>query len=219
MNPADYKVRRATVDDLPTLKSMWEAMHLPVAELEPRLTEFQVAEGPGGKVIGAWGFQILGRQGRIHSEAFSDFGPADIVRPMFWSRLQSLTANHGVVRLWTQENTPFWNRNGFQAPPAAVMERLPEMWNRSAPGWLTLQLKDEDAIASLEKEFALFMESEKQESARALGQAKSLKMVVTLLAFIFILALLGLAVWTLLNRSRVNSPKTDISVPGLVQRA
>jgi len=219
MNPSDYKVRRATVDDLPTLKTIWESMHLSVADLEPRLTEFQVAEGPGGKVVGAWGFQILGRQGRIHSEAFNDFGAADIVRPMFWSRLQSLTANHGVVRLWTQENIPFWNRNGFQKPNDAAMERLPEPWNRSAPGWLTLQLKDEEAITSLDKEFALFMESEKQNSARALGQAKILKTFVTILAFIFIIVLLGLAVWALLNRKKVNPQRSDLPSPMWVQRA
>jgi hypothetical protein len=206
MNPADYRVRRATVDDLPALKPMWEAMRLPAAELEPRLTEFQVAEGPGGKIVGGWGFQIAGRQARIHSEAFSDFGPADIVRPMFWERLQSLTANHGVVRLWTQENTPFWTRNGFQPANEAALDRLPEAWDRAAPGWLTLQLKDEEAIASLEKEFALFMESEKQTSARALNQAKTLKIVVTVFAFIFIAVLLVLALWSWLNRQKMGLP-------------
>ena len=182
MNP-QYRVRRATVEDLGTLKAMWQEMRYSAEELERRLTEFQVAESADGKVVGGWGYQMEGRQGRIHSEAFSDFAVADIVRPLFWQRLQSLSSNHGVFRLWTQENTPFWTRNG-----------------RTAPGWLTLQLKDEEAIATLEKEFAMFKEAEKQETARALGQAKMLKNVVTLVCIGIAIVLFVIAAWVFFSK-------------------
>jgi type IV secretory pathway component VirB8 len=70
------------------------------------------------------------------------------------------------------------------------------------PGWLTLQLKDEEVIASVDKEFAMFMESEKQRSARALDQARTLKKVITVLACIVALAILALAAWLYFVRKR-----------------
>src|SRR5262245_48029320 len=102
MNTSNYRVRRATLDDLGALRPLWESMHLPVAELERRLIEFQVAEDSNGKIVGAIGFQSEGRYARIHSEAFSDFGSTDQVRPIFWERIQTLCTNHGIARLWTR---------------------------------------------------------------------------------------------------------------------
>src|SRR5690349_21247648 len=107
MSPAQHSLRRATVDDLPALRALWDSMKFSVPDLEKRLTEFQLAMNAEGKMVGAIGFEMQQRHGRIHSEAYSDFSAADIVRPMLWTRLQSLCSNHGVLRLWTQEISPF----------------------------------------------------------------------------------------------------------------
>ena len=56
MNGSTYRIRRATLDDLDALRPLWESMRLPVADLERRLIEFQVAESPEGKIVGAIGF-------------------------------------------------------------------------------------------------------------------------------------------------------------------
>lgn len=66
-------VRRATLDDLGHLVELWNSMRFNTEELSRRATEFQIAESSEGTVLGAVGLQILERQGRIHSEAFSDF--------------------------------------------------------------------------------------------------------------------------------------------------
>src|SRR6476661_5038766 len=113
MTSTTYSVRRATLDDLAVLRPIWESLHLPVADLEKRLTEFQVAVGPDNKIVGAIAFQISERHARIHSEAYSDFGAAETVRPLFWQRFQALATNHGIARLWTEEESPFWKQNGF----------------------------------------------------------------------------------------------------------
>src|SRR5207248_483320 len=76
MTASTLRVRRATVEDLETLRPLWTSMHLPVAELEPRLTEFQVVENAEGEVMGGIGFEITERQGRLHSEGFTDFAIA-----------------------------------------------------------------------------------------------------------------------------------------------
>jgi N-acetylglutamate synthase-like GNAT family acetyltransferase len=205
MNPSDYRVRRATLDDISALKALWESMRYPAGDLEKRLTEFQVVEGPDGQVMGALGFQIAVRQARIHNEAFTDFAIADSVRPVFLKRIRSLAMNHGVIRLWTREHAPFWTHYGFQPAGAAALEKLPSAWDRSAPDWLTFQMKDEEAIASVDKEFALFMASEKQRTAQALAHGKKLKLIVTVIAFILALSIFAAAAYIYFKRRGAGS--------------
>jgi N-acetylglutamate synthase-like GNAT family acetyltransferase len=200
MNSSAYRVRRATVDDFDALKALWTSMNFSVPDLEKRLTEFQVAEDGNAKIVGAIGFQPMERQGWIHSEAFSDFAVADQVRPLLWTRIQSLAMNHGVARIWTRESAPFWTHNGLQPPAEDALERLPAAWGRSASGWLTLRLKDEDVIMSLDKEFALFKEAEKQSTAETLGHARRVKQVCTSIGALIALSLMVWAVYLLLTR-------------------
>jgi N-acetylglutamate synthase-like GNAT family acetyltransferase len=207
MSLANYQVRRATVDDLATLRSLWESMRLPGSDLEKRLTEFQVAVGPDGQVVGAVAFQIMERQARIHSEVFSDFTVADAVRPLFWERLHVLMLNHGIVRVWTQETAPFWKRQGLNPATPDFLRKLPAAWTQTTAEWLVLKLKEEEAIVSLEKELALFMESEKQRTARAFQQARVVRQVATFLAIALAIFVVIAMVFMLTKNPQVLTPK------------
>lgn len=198
MTPSNHRVRRATLDDLADLKVLWNSMHLPADELEKRLTEFQVVETADGRVVGALGIQIVRQHGWLHSECYQDFALADDLRGLFMDRLGSLASNHGVLRLWTVEKAPFWTRQGFQPASPDALKKLPETWTTGS-SWLTLQLKDEAAIVSLEKEMALFMETEKQHTAHALGQVKAIKTIATALAIILGIFVLVVAAYLLLR--------------------
>ncbi|MDB6125727.1 MAG: hypothetical protein JWQ71_4720 [Pedosphaera sp.] len=201
MQPSNYEVRRATVDDLADLIPLWESMHFSTPELEKRLTEFQVARSAEGKLVGAIGIQIDGRHGRLHSEAFNDFAVADHLRQLLWTRMQSIAQNHGLVRLWTQETAPFWKQSGFQLAIAEVLPRLPMGWASPDNDWLTLQLRDEQAVeASLDKEFARFMESEKQRTQGMFRQARTLKQVAMLVAVLLAFVVIIISVYMLKNR-------------------
>lgn len=192
MNGANYRVRRATLDDLQALTALWQSMQFAPDDLVRRVTEFQVAEGPDGTVVGAIGLQVAERQGRLHSEAFADFSLAESVRPLFWERVRTLATNLGLLRLWTQESAPFWSRCGLIPADPQALEKLPPLWRALGPSWLTLRLhEDLDAIVSADKEFALFMQAEKQRSARAIQQARTLKTVATVVAVIFLLLIMG----------------------------
>jgi len=191
LNSTPYRVRRATLDDINRLSVLWKSMHFPIDELSKRITEFQVAEGPEGALVGAVGLQIAQKQGRIHSEAFSDFSLADQLRPLLWERINAIATNHGLLRLWSQEQAPFWNRCGLQTADAAALDKMPEPWRNQGSAWLTLKLKDDlDTLISVDKEFALFMESEKQRTQKAFQHAKVLKLLATLIALgLFVLVL------------------------------
>jgi N-acetylglutamate synthase-like GNAT family acetyltransferase len=195
MSSLKFQARRATVDDLPRLKQLWALMRLPETELERQLTDFQVVTDEAGIIVGCAAFQMNQRHARIHSEAFEDFGLADYARPALWSRIQTLATNHGLVRLWTQETSPFWSRSGFQTGNAEALEKMPPNWDRSSAGWLTIKLKDEEALTSLDKEFALFVESEKQQRNQLLGQTKVIRMLVVGGILLIVLLLIGATIW------------------------
>jgi N-acetylglutamate synthase-like GNAT family acetyltransferase len=185
MNPQTLHIRRATVDDRATLKILWASMRLSPDELEKRLTEFQVVENSENEVVGAIGIQISGPHALLHNEGYSDFSVADAARQLFWIRIQTLAANHGIFRLWTQERSPFWKSFGFQPPSAEVLARLPAGWkNEFDGGWLTLQLKNEEVItAVLEKQLAGFKAEEKKNIERVSEKVQTFKTVVTVLGF------------------------------------
>src|SRR6266702_4017250 len=183
MTVSNYRVRRATLDDITQLTSIWKSMDFPVEDLARRITEFQVAEAVDGTVAGALGLQIAERQGRVHSEAFKDFALADQLRPLLWERIHAVATNHGLLRLWTQEQAPFWNHCGLVKADAEALEKLPAIWRGPASDWLTLKLREDiAAVISLDKEFALFKESEKQRTQRAFHHARILKMIATFIA-------------------------------------
>jgi hypothetical protein len=158
-------------------------MHLPADELAKRITEFQVAENADQKLAGAVGIQIMERQGRLHSEAFTDFALADALRPQLWERMQGVATNNGLIRLWTQEQAPFWSHCGLAKADAEALEKLPSSWRSLAGQWLTLKLKEDIAeVISMDKEFALFMESERQRTERTFQKARILKFIAMLIA-------------------------------------
>ena len=200
MTVANYRVRRATLDDISQLTALWKTLGFPVEDLAKRVTEFQVAEAPDGKVAGAVGLQIALRQGRIHSEAFSDFALAEQLRPLLWDRVHAVATNHGLVRLWSQEQAPFWSHCGLITPDPEAMGKLPVVWKPFPGSWLTLKLKEDIETVSLDKEFALFMESEKQRTQRAFEHAKILKAIATLLA-LAILALVMAGAFMVLRKN------------------
>jgi N-acetylglutamate synthase-like GNAT family acetyltransferase len=201
VHPTELRIRRATIDDLAALQAIWLSMRLPADALESRLTEFQVVER-AGEVVGAIGFQIVRTAGLLHSEGYSDFSVADPAREMFWERIQKLSANHGVFRLWTQENSPFWRHWGFQKADAENLERLPGEWKNSAEPWFTLELKNEAVInAALQNQFAGYLATEKKSTAEITARAKKVTTIVTIILFGFFFICLAVAVYLIKQRN------------------
>ena len=189
--------RRATVDDLPALKTLWLVANLPADELETRLTEFQVVEADG-VLAGALGLQFVRQHARLHSEDYTDFSVADAARELFWERIQKLAAHHGVFRVWTQEASPFWPRWGFQPANAEILERLPTEWKNLEGRWLTLELKNEEAITTaLQTQFGDLGAPEKLANSRLEKSARQLRLMITILGFGIFFVCAAIAVWLL----------------------
>jgi N-acetylglutamate synthase-like GNAT family acetyltransferase len=185
MSSPAFQIRRATVDDLPRLLELWQGMAFPLKELdlEKRLTEFQVAVDNEGNVLGAIGLDVAGAQGRIHHEAFDDFGLAADLRPLFWERILMLAQNSGVFRLWTQETAPFWKQCGLQPADKPTLQKLPGKWISAAADWHTLQLKDESAFqaAAWDQEFAAMIRAERERVAARVEFFKKAGLITAIL--------------------------------------
>lgn len=180
-------------------------MHLPEDDLESRLTEFQIVEDADGQFLGAIGFQASRQHALLHNEGFTDFSVADAARNLFWQRIHVLASHHMVFRLWTQERSPFWKNYGFRPPDTETLARLPAAWKNEFDGaWLTLQLKDEEAITTaLKTNFAGFMLEEKKQTERMREKAQTIRTIITVIAFGIGIFCFALAVYLLIHRSTV----------------
>jgi N-acetylglutamate synthase-like GNAT family acetyltransferase len=200
MRSPQLRVRRATTDDVQSLRSLWISMGLPTDKLEKRLTDFQVVESDDGQITGAIGLQIIRQHGLLHGEAYTDFSVADAARPLFWERIQLIASHHGVFRLWTRENSPFWSNCGFRIVITESLVQLPEEWKRLEGKWYSLQLKNEEALATLEKELTTFRELEKQRTTRTLDQARTMTTAITVAGFGIFLICIGVLIYLLTHR-------------------
>jgi hypothetical protein len=192
MSTSQPQARRATIDDLSKLTPLWRAEGLATHDLEKRFKEFQLIEGPDGEILGTIGLQISGHEGRLHSETFAHPEDGDALRQRLWDRVQMIANNHGIIRLWTQLESPFWHHVGFTGASGDLMVRLPAVFAGDQRPWAFYQLRSETAsVVSLDKEFAMFREAERERTEKIFRQARVLKMIAAVLA----VAVLGLVIF------------------------
>jgi N-acetylglutamate synthase-like GNAT family acetyltransferase len=218
MTMPNQQVRRATVEDVSKLVHLWQQENLPSQNLEKRFKEFQVVEGANGELLGAIGFQIIGQEALLHSEAFLLPEHAEFVREKVWERAQIMAKNHGLVRVWTQFNAPFWRGNGFQQPREEALQKLPTAFGAAESPWLMIQLLEDTAPAvSLDKEFAMFKEAEREQTERMFRQAKVLKFIAVGIALLVAVMVIVWAVYFLMVQRKIS--KRHAALPVVSERA
>ena len=201
MSSPQLRIRRATTDDFQGLRSLWNSAGLPADELEKRLTEFQVIESDDGQIAGAVGFQIVRQHARIHSEVYADYSVSDAARQLVWERIQVIASHHGVFRLWTQDNSPFWSSCGFRIVVMESLVQLPEEWKSFKGKWYSLQLKNEEILAAaFEKHLAGFKDSEKQQAERVSQKARTINTIVTVVCFGIFFICIAIVIYMMTHR-------------------
>ena len=186
-----YRARRATVEDLPQLISLWQLEQLPAASLEKRFKEFQVVSDAAGQVVGTIGLQVNGGQGVLHGESVAKPEMADQVRELLWVRVQAMIHNHALERLWTPNSTPFWRTKGFAPASAAEMETLPAEFRENGNHWHVLTLRTPDANAAIEREFALIQALQQEEKAKMQATVAWMKRAAFAALFLLMLIAAG----------------------------
>lgn len=183
-------VRRATLEDLGVLRYLWKECLFPAAELEKRLTEFQIVTSESGDILGAIGVHIFGHIGLIHSEAYLHPESEDRARPLVWDKLQVIAHNHGLVLFWTAESATFWrNYAGFRYATPEEIAALPVYFGDPKAAWLVLVLKEEAPIhQALEQHLALIQQSQEESKERMQHKIRTAKQIATAIAILLFLA-------------------------------
>jgi len=161
-----FRARRATIEDLPQLISLWQLEQLPAATLEKRFKEFQVVSDAGDQILGTIGLQVSGGQGLLHGESVAKPEMADQVRELLWARVKAMIHNHALERLWTPATTPYWKTKGFSPASATDLETLPPEFRDNGNHWQVLTLRTPDANAAIEREFARMQSLQQEEKAK-----------------------------------------------------
>ena len=211
MTAPQFSARRATLDDLPALRPLWEAERLDAAALERRLTEFQVVCDEEGKVVGAVGMQRHQQHGLLHSEVFADFALADTLRPLLWERLRTVGRNYALARMWTRESSQFWRVRGFDPPDEELLAKFPfEFGDADAGPLYTLKVRD-DPFADMtpEQEEAMLKQHLRADTEKTLQQARTLRMLAYVASVVFIIVLAICARYLLRYLNRQNQSPTD----------
>jgi len=141
--------------------------------------------------IGGLGVELADVAGNLQEVAGRVSGQSDRFGHLQKTAETMVSANHGIVRLWTQEDAPFWKQTGFQPADEDTLKKLPAAWLHENSAWLTLQLKSEEALVSMEKELAIFMQAEKARTAKMQDRARIIKAFATIVAVIFGVFVIG----------------------------
>lgn len=196
----EIQARRATVEDLPALQSLWQRADLPWEELEKFVTEFQVVDGDAGMLRGAIGLQRDGDQALLHSEALWSEDEGDAVRQALWSRVQVLARNQGVLQVWTLEDAPFWQGVFRLATPAEVTGLTAAFADREA-AWRTLQLVDMARLEQMVQQQALLRgDFSGGADERFQETVRRIRVAAYGLAVLVVLLLVGFALYALVHR-------------------
>jgi len=207
MGSSDYSIRRATLDDLDTLRGLWRESRLPEYDLDKRFTEFQIAIDNHGWILGALAARFSGQHGEVHSLAIRRADQEAELRDALWERILQIAHQQGTLRLWNRHSGDFWTDRGFTPAPAAALKELPSTFGPPGESWRTLKLRDEPLkLIAAEEQLDAFLDMERLKTDRLVSQARALKIVaVSFIALIFVGVAAALLV--LLSRNRKARPR------------
>lgn len=206
--------RRATVEDLPALKSLWTAGGRQASALEKRLTEFQVAIRQDGNLVGSVGLRLSGKQGLVHDETYANPSQGEILRSSLWERLQKVAHNHGLLRVWLLETEPFWSVSAQFRPATPEMKlKLPKEFGLATEPWQVLPLREEsETLVSMENEMEVFQKAQRAETEALMQRAKVYRVIAFVIATLFLMGTLVFVSMTVRN-DLVPNPSLKMAPP------
>lgn len=182
VNAIPFHARRATLDDLPALRGLWQTAMLPAEDFERHLREFRLIEGWDGRLIGAVGFQILGTEARIYGEAFTHSQTEELVKSNLLNHLKWLAQCEGVHRIWIRGKSAFGEECGFQFANVHLVKKLPADFGNIAD-WQVVNLMNEETERRIDQQVSDFRATMEEEQSRLFRITKRARLLTF---FIFI---------------------------------
>lgn len=184
-------VRRATLDDLETLRGLWREARLPEHELERRFTEFQLAIDAHDWIVGCLGLRFAGPHGHVHSLGTRRAEMDEALADLLFERILALAHQNGTLRLWTRDPACYSGERGFGPASPAELRELPPAFGPAVGAWHTWKLRDAPLkLIAAEEQLEAFLEMERSRTERMIRRGRFLKLAATTVAAgIFALAL------------------------------
>lgn len=205
MGSQGYTIRRATLDDLETLRGLWRENRLPEYDLDKRFTEFQVAVDANDWILGALAVRFSGPHGELHSQAIRRADLETELREALWERALHLAQQQGTLRLWTRLSGEIWADRGFAPAPQALLAELPPALGAPADTWRTLKIRDEPLkLIAAEEQLEAFIELERSRTERMIARGRFMKLFAT--GFIFLVFTFAIAALFYVLRRRRRTP-------------
>jgi len=187
--------RRATVDDLPQLKQLWEERSYPVDEFERRITDFYLVENKKvRKILAVIGICFLEGAAMVHCELFCDIENQNLYRDMLWSNLKKLARNKGASRLWLQGQVSFWKNKGFEVATEELLMEKPDFpYTEERVPWFFFQLFDAEKIAEADFQLKEMQKTEMDQLSNQLIWLRNIGLVTgfTIIACLLIMFLIS----------------------------
>ena len=207
MGSSGYSIRRATLDDLDTLRGVWRESRLPEHDLDKRFTEFQIAIDDHGWILGALAVRFAGQHGEVHSLAIRRADQEAELRDALWERILQIAHQQGSLRLWNRQSGEFWIDRGFTPAPPAVVKELPAAFGPPGESWRSLKLRDEPLkLIAAEEQLEAFLDLERVKTDRLVSQVRALKIVAMSFIALIFLGVAGALIF-LLTRNRKTRPR------------
>lgn len=189
VEPPALSARRATVEDLPSLRLLWQSAGLPWDQLDRFVTEFQVVPGPDDSLLGAIGFLVEDGDGLLHSESLGALSEEslDEVRMTLWRRIQIIGRNQGVHRIWTQEDAPYWPTCGFKSATEADLTACRATFLDRTASWLRFEYPaPENVKARVDEQMAIWQATRAMEAEALQQKIRNMRNLAVLVAAVVI---------------------------------
>jgi len=178
MSSENFRVRRATLDDIAGLTSVWSAMRFAPEDLAKRITEFQVAEKqPGPHNWGHRASDSRKSKAGFTAKASWILPRRKLFGPLLWDRLNSNRHQSRPAPLVDTRRCAVLEPQRDESRRSRGTGKAALVWRPIGGKWLTIKLRDDlDSVLSADAEFALFMQAEKERTRRTFQQARVLKL-------------------------------------------
>ncbi len=187
METPALSARRATVEDLPSLRLLWQAAGLPWDQLDRFVTEFQVVPGDEEALLGAIGFLVEGTDGLLHTESVTAGENADEIRASLWRRIQIIGRNQGVHRIWTQEDDPYWVTCGFLPASPERLAASPATFLDRTAAWHLFEFPAPEKVkARLDEQMAIWQATRAQEAEDLQQRIRNFRNIAVLVATVVV---------------------------------
>ena len=199
MSEETFRIRRATLEDLPTLRGLWQTALFSVPELERSLTSFYLVEGEDGRISGALGFESKGEDAVIRHVAWTHPDAGRRAAPALVEPLHRLARNRCLHRIWIENPGRLWEADAPELHDGVPPDAVVPSWSGSRKEWKVWYLVHPDQENRIRAEFSRFREDRDEERMRVrrfarqvIGGLWLVLSLICVLLFYWILDWLGL---------------------------